>query len=60
MPVNMVEHRFLAKLFGDVREFNYLLAQTLHSHGAQLERIAHGRLASDKLLGKRHVKFRLG
>ena len=60
MPVDMVEHRFVAELLGDVREFNYLLAQTLHSHGAQLERIAHGRLARDELLGERHVEFRLG
>ena len=60
VPVDMVEHRFVAEFLGDVREFNHLLAQTLHGHSAQLESIAHRRLASDKLLGKRHVKFRLG
>ena len=60
VPVDMVEHRFVTEFLGDVREFNHLLAQTLHSHGAQLERIAHRGLARDELLGERYVEFWFG
>ena len=59
-PIHVVEHRSLPETLGHASQLNALLAQALHSHGPQLERIAHGRLFGDKLLGQRHMELRLG